>query len=501
MASSFDLLNMDPDQFVAALDELDIRGPQRAALEQQYFAKNRPLPISRPEGRRIASILPMSMPEGMTGAEALMAGEAEFAVPEFIRGLYEGPAEAANVANATLQGIPVTQQQMQDAALTAAGAVTGVGPATRAVDAAQSAQLQRLLREVQSPEISPESAVNARFYYPSRLENSMMQSNPTATEQMYMQSADTARNLLRADFDPEFVASRTGQLPVPLRTMTGIDEGYRLVAALPPEDFTAYRPVSANNIRVENDPSLRANDYGSFSRDETPGAGPKDFVIALNPKSSPQQRASTLTHEMTHGDLMEGDIGWNELGMSPEQAFQQKMDSLQALDSLLSTLPKGAERAQVKALRDELAAQTSYELYSRNPGEMLARLSEGDATMARRMTATELLNPKIRRAGAGTRLLEALATTAFSETRPYMQAAKRRFPDYVDELTFDRHMSVPMDLGAARLGPDYVPENPSRVVPAYDINTIPTSPGSPFAQGGVVPGSALDVDPLDLPFR
>lgn len=125
------LLNLDPESFKATLDELGIVGEERAFLEQQYFAQNRALPMTgRPEGRRVGTILPMSFPEGMTGAEAIMSGEWDFAVPEFIRGMYEAPAEAANVAGATVRGIPVTEQQMQEAATNLAGSVTGIGPTT-----------------------------------------------------------------------------------------------------------------------------------------------------------------------------------------------------------------------------------------------------------------------------------------------------------------------------------------------------------------------------------
>lgn len=127
MASSYDILNMDPDQFIATLDELGLPQDQRAALERQYFEAQRLLPMtSRPEGRRIGTILPISMPEGMTGAEALMSGDFEFTAPELLRGLYEAPAEAINVGSAMLRGVPVTRDQILETAMTVGAA--GVGP-------------------------------------------------------------------------------------------------------------------------------------------------------------------------------------------------------------------------------------------------------------------------------------------------------------------------------------------------------------------------------------
>ena len=127
MASSYDILNMDPDQFIATLDELGLPQDQRAALERQYFEAQRLLPMtSRPEGRRIGTILPISMPEGMTGSEALLSGDFEFTVPELLRGLYEAPAEAINVGSAMLRGVPVTRDQILETAMTVGAA--GVGP-------------------------------------------------------------------------------------------------------------------------------------------------------------------------------------------------------------------------------------------------------------------------------------------------------------------------------------------------------------------------------------
>ena len=128
---STSILDLEPEAFIAALDEFGLPPEQRAFLEQQYFAQNRALPMTeRPEGMRVGMIAPIAFPEGMTGGEALLSGDFEFTAPEFLRGMYEAPAEAANVAGATVRGIPVTQEQMQEAAQGAAEVFTGIGPAT-----------------------------------------------------------------------------------------------------------------------------------------------------------------------------------------------------------------------------------------------------------------------------------------------------------------------------------------------------------------------------------
>ena len=125
------ILNLDPDAFVAALDELGIQGEERNFLTDQYFAQNRALPMTqRPEGKTVRNILPIATPPGMTGAEALMSGDFEFTVPELLRGLYEGPAEAINVASAIGKGVPVTEEQVQQAGQIVPEMVTGIGPAT-----------------------------------------------------------------------------------------------------------------------------------------------------------------------------------------------------------------------------------------------------------------------------------------------------------------------------------------------------------------------------------
>lgn len=127
----FSILNLDPDAFVAALDELGLQGEERKFLTDQYFAQSRALPMTeRPEGKTVRTILPIATPEGMTGAEALMSGDFEFTAPELLRGLYEGPAEAINVASAIGKGVPVTEDQVQQAGQVVPEMITGIGPAT-----------------------------------------------------------------------------------------------------------------------------------------------------------------------------------------------------------------------------------------------------------------------------------------------------------------------------------------------------------------------------------
>lgn len=123
------ILNLDPEAFLGALDELGLTGEERRFQTDQYFAKNRLLPMtSRPDGMKVRTILPIATPPGVTGAEALMSGNFEFTVPEFLRGMYEVPAEAINVVSAMGKGIPLTEGQIQDTSMILPEMMTGLGP-------------------------------------------------------------------------------------------------------------------------------------------------------------------------------------------------------------------------------------------------------------------------------------------------------------------------------------------------------------------------------------
>ena len=128
------ILDLDPEAFLGALDELGLTGEERRFQTDQYFAKNRLLPMtSRPEGMKVRTILPIATPPGVTGAEALMSGNFDFTTPELLRAIYEGPAEAINVLTAIGRGIPLTKSQIQDAAMVFPEMMTGLGAAKSVV--------------------------------------------------------------------------------------------------------------------------------------------------------------------------------------------------------------------------------------------------------------------------------------------------------------------------------------------------------------------------------
>lgn len=351
-----------------------------------------------------------------------------------------------------------------------------------AIDAAQLAQRSRFIEENFNPRYSPAGAADRRFYYPSRDENYEMDfmGNPTASEELFMQAEEAARSRLVGGMDPQDVLRQTGILPVPLRTTLGADEGYRLIAAVRPEDFTAFRPQSTLNIEVMNDPKLDSRTAGYMEPSDAPGATDRDIRIALNPNASGENRAKTLSHEMTHADLYESDIGYEETGANPQRAYADKMEALKTLDELIRATTDDVEKSDLLALKKDLEGTSSLELYSRNPGEMLARLSEGDTTMLKRLTAMQALNPYLNPRNIFRRVGESLGTALLSETSPMGRLLKRLNPNLnLDDV----HVSVPMDMSKAIISePGYVPRNTAGIVTAYELMGTPDpSMPDPFA--------------------
>jgi len=447
--------------------------------------------------------------EPLTVAEELMTGLYDAASGLVTEDLNDRLLELYGVSydDASDEQITNAREAVLGDALTV-GSVLPVGKGLKAaegaVDAAQRAQAIRFMDENFSPEYSPAGAAGRRFYHPSRDEDFEMDfmSNPTASEKLFMQAQQAAKSRLIGGMDPQQVATETGILPVPLRTTLGSDEGYRLLAAIEPEDFTAFRPQSTLNVEVFNDPKLGPRTSGYMKLSEAPGATDRDIQIALNPKESGEQRAKTVAHEMTHADLYEGDIGFEEAGSSPEKARQDKAEALSVLNELIKNSTDDAEKAGFKALKKDLESMTAVELYSRNPGEMLARLSEGNTTMAKRLTAMQALNPYLNRRNIFRRASDALNTALLSELSLLGRFAAEKVPGI--QLS-DVHIGVPMDMSKAVITePGYVPRNTSGVVSRYEIQSSGApdpfrnvGQEIPFAKGGIVKGSLLDVDPLE----
>lgn len=104
------LLDLPQNQFVAALDELGITGAQRDELTRQkrdqssifgglldFFAPQ--------QGMEAASILPMAKPQGVSGIDAIMSGQAQFAMPGLLSGAITDTARAIDAPRAAASGL------------------------------------------------------------------------------------------------------------------------------------------------------------------------------------------------------------------------------------------------------------------------------------------------------------------------------------------------------------------------------------------------------------
>jgi GNAT superfamily N-acetyltransferase len=131
------LLSLPPDQFRAALAELQLDPQREADLVRQYRrASSAFAPVyglmdriagqDAEAGMQRADFLPVSRPEGMSVADAVMAGEAQFAMPQSLFDLLGGVAQAADAPAAAAQGL-LPAEDMPMEALGVAGAAMGGG--------------------------------------------------------------------------------------------------------------------------------------------------------------------------------------------------------------------------------------------------------------------------------------------------------------------------------------------------------------------------------------
>lgn len=302
-----------------------------------------------------------------------------------------------------------------------------------AVDAAQLRQAQRLDESVRPVQPPPDLPPNSRMIVPTGDELDVM------TQDMV------------SDY-----------FTIPLVNTYGNELGSRLVTPMSDEAVERIRPGNADLIDVVDNPDLPKGVYGRGYPTR----------IELNPNRPKDLRDKTLRHEMSHTDAMVtgSNLPRQEVGTNPEYVSQVKDDMLQSIGESMKFLKDPEERASWKALQKELRGLTPQELYERNPGEMLARLAEGDPTTARRLTASELLNPYITPTSLPKRAAMALGTGIFSNTSRLREMS----PETLKPLfSMDYYASAPMDLSKARVMDEgYRPENETGFV-AGGINLAP----------------------------
>jgi len=119
------ILDMEPDAFEGALQELGLEPEREQFLRDEYAKKNTvsgqmlgafQSATAVPEGKERASVLPMIKPEGMSGIEAIRTGRAELAAPGMLTGSVEEPMKAMTTAEKVNLGIDASQEELQQAA-------------------------------------------------------------------------------------------------------------------------------------------------------------------------------------------------------------------------------------------------------------------------------------------------------------------------------------------------------------------------------------------------
>ena len=466
--------------------------------------------VSAYEGTKSAVMSPIETIQGV-GDAIYNSGE------DLLRGIDSKVQEMFGVGydEATDEQVTQAREALLGDVLNVGSLAPGLGPAgkgAKAVTASVAESIDRanvnntldFLRETKAT-YNPSQLAGMRMYTPDVYEKAGMGFSPKPGEVDYLKRVADADYLESLGYSNEAVSNATGILDIPMRRVGDdtVEKNLR-VAAVPNEIFDAYR-TRKPKVDVEfYDPKgplfgllpSKELGYASPKYDEDGRRVPGEHVIGISRKADPRGKQNTFDHEMTHVDLREGNVLPDAIGGSPDALNMDRIYALKELTKRLKTAPP-EERAGIRAQMKEILETTSKELYFNNPGEMLARLSEGDrggTFSAKRLTASQVLNPYLNRVSLPKRLAEAGLTSLFSETRPYMPAIQRAGNDLgriLDEVFtggktglslsppgYDVLKSIPMDLNKAVLPPTQ-------------------GRGYDFSKGGIVKGSYLDNDPYD----
>jgi len=522
------ILDLSPREFVAALDEFGLSPEERERLTGLYRQHNSAFAETRErlqatdaelaeQGMRRGSIAPISFPEGMTGFEALRSGEFNFAMPSMPGEIATALLDAVEMPSALLSGVPVSREESEQAALTAAElAVPGalaVRGVDRAVDTAQRNQAHRYFDRI-TPEFPGEPYSGSQFFHPNQRERTAA-SDPSATpvEAEHLSRRGEARRQRTVEGVPASdVAAATGVLAIPTtpfsprQGLSSLSTREMYVAPVSAQEMLELRPQRANDygIQVEFDPAMPENSAAYYA-----GVRPdlSDSRIIHSTATSPEEFAKIQRHEMTHADLDFGGVPNKWAGTNLAHVNQVREEALSSLNRRIKKATDPDEKAALKQQKNELESFTPLELYYLNPGEMLARLSEGDPTTAVSLTNTELLNPYINQAPLPTRLMEGISQSLGSQ-RPTQQALGFSLADIPLEVSrtgvyrrgttaparpvlqwgtpkrgekrysihpIDYHSLAPMDLSRARV-PEY---RNGGMVSAAEILMSETPPHSP----------------------
>ena len=398
----------------------------------------------------------------LTTAEALFSGLYDSGV-NVARTL--GP-DPTYLNNALQEMYGVTFDEATDEQVTAArealiGDVLNVAPvagaaaqlsksALKAIDDAQLRQLDEFIDLYESPKQDVSTFKDRQFYEPVTFELNRMERGLTPEGAAYWQRLLDSDTFLQRGVSAGRVADKTGILRMPRVNMEGdvLGDPRKLFGATP-DEMAVLRPDRANyyGFRVNRDVKPEyMGDAGYFLPD------PGREELWINPLKSQEEQDVTEAHEMTHADQYISQVPEGEGGTSPEDAAQDRLDSLNSLDSRIKETTDPTERARLKDQYRTLRGTSPTELYFRNPGEMLANLSSGERGMAKQLNFSQSLNPHINKdKGLFERVADAVTQVTLADTTPHMTYLQRKniFPFSIHEGT---HRGVPIDVSKAIVG-------------------------------------------------
>jgi hypothetical protein len=408
------ILNLEPDAFMSALDELGLAGEERDFLVGQY-RNNMPSgklkeALGVGPGMKRRTILPIATPEGMTGLEAMMSGQFEWAMPELLSSFYEIPAEGVSATEAMLSGIPVSEQELESTASGIAG--LGVGQqgiryglkaGSRVLDKAQRSQFERFYQENVEPNFDTRLEPYGSAYIRSPDEKAAIaRSGPRDVDIEFDQAVSAAEAMRELGIPEATITARTGIQFVPINDLEGnlireypaavswpgeallnntaLDEVFagnpqNLREVLtPPQTLSELRPAPYNITNREGDwgpsqviegerPTLleRLKDprgeifpkYPLGSAQASTGTirmyGPEINRRAERSKYTPEDLAeNVLKHEAEHINIANAGVPRVEVGASPEGMRAVKKENIRAIVANLKALEKMPLEADVK---------------------------------------------------------------------------------------------------------------------------------------------------------
>lgn len=435
------ILDLDPQSFEVYLAESNPSPEQRKFLLDEYQKRRSPFAPAFEavqqaeqelvdEGRRRLNLVPASVPQDMNLIEALRAGEADFAAPGMFMGAGESLMTATDMPYATLTG-PTSPETMEQAATELSeylmlGAAPGVARA--AVDGVDPTTTRMFVgKETKNPEakkaLTRAEELFADGQDPESIWRMTSEEFPDTPASVLPDGTPfyeiSDENVLTRTLIKDEVTDPDAQAYYESQIQPGGTDYQPLSEIMLADELYADVPgIESLKTQLEGRGGLLGNYYGMYYPGDPPLVPPK-VQVAERLKDQPNQQAKTLLHEVQHGVQAETGLpgGTNpsftgELitqALMPEMTAQTRLNTydkliprlqkdlnapdelvlpfLQKLDKKALELADAKQKAQLRITNAAKQPKTGQYggargLYTRDPGEALARLT-GDR---RRMT-------------------------------------------------------------------------------------------------------------------